>query len=109
MVDGLLGQIGREMFTDTDQQMTTEITEQARPTLVFLIMALNQGRIGLGAGVLLAICQRYHRNAIAPPADEKTAEARQTQLDLLEKELVGRLGQLADYDPALRLNRPVLG
>ena len=31
MVDGLLGQIGREMFADTDQQMTTEITEQARP------------------------------------------------------------------------------
>ena len=77
MVDGLLGQIGREMFADTDQQMTTEITEQARPTLVFLIMALNQGRIGLGAGGLLPICQRYHRNAIAPPADEKTAEARQ--------------------------------
>lgn len=109
MVDGLLGQIGREMFTDTDQQMTTEITEQVRPTLVFLIMALNQGRIGLSAGDLLAICQRYHRNAIAPPADEKTAEARRAQLDLLEEELVGHLGQLADYDPALRLNRPVLG
>lgn len=109
MVDGLLGQIGREVFADTDQQMTTEITEQARPTLVFLIMALNQGRIGLSVGDLLAICQRYHRNAIAPPADEKTAEARRAQLDLLEEELVGHLGQLADYDPALRLNRPVLG
>ena len=109
MVDGLLGQIGREVFADTDQQMTTEMAKQARPALVFLIMALNQGRIGLGARGLLAICQRYHRNAIAPPADEKTAEARQAQLDLLEKELVGRLGQLADYDPALQLNRPVLG
>ena len=108
MVDGLLGQIGREMFADTDQQMTMEITEQARPTLAFLIMALNQQRIGLGAGGLLAICQRYYRNAIAPPADEKTAEAHQAQLDLLEKELVGRLGQLANYDPALQLNRPVL-
>lgn len=70
MVDGLLGQIGREMFADTDQQMTTEIIEQARPTLAFLIMALNQQRIGLGAGVLLATCQRYYRNAIAPPAAE---------------------------------------
>ena len=108
MVDGLLSQIGREMFADTDQQMTTEITEQARPTLVFLIMALNQGRIGLGAGGLLPICQRYHRNAIAPPADEKTAEARQVQLKLLEKDLVGYLGQLANYDPALQLSRPVL-
>lgn len=109
MVDGLLGQIGREMFADTDQQMTTEITEQARPTLAFLIMVLNQQRIGLSAGDLLATCQRYYRNAIAPPADEKTAEACQAQLDLLEKELVSRLGQLADYDPALQLNRPVLG
>ena len=108
MVDGLLGQIGREMFADTDQQMTTEITEQARPTLVFLIMALNQGRIGLGAGGLLAICQRYYEDAIAPPVAGQTAEARRAQLDLLEKELVGSLGQLADYDPALRLNRPVL-
>lgn len=109
MVDGLLDQIGREMFADTDQQMTTEMAKQARPTLVFLIMALNQQRIGLGAGGLLAICQRYYRDAIAPPAAKQIAEARQTQLDLLEKELVGRLGQLADYDPALRLNRPVLG
>lgn len=109
MVDGLLGQIGREMFADTDQQMTTEMAKQARPTLAFLIMALNQQRIGLGAGGLLATCQRYYRNAIAPPADEKTAEARQAQPDLLEEELVGHLGQLADYDPALRLNRPVLG
>ena len=109
MVDGLLGQIGQDIFADTDQQMTTEITKQARPTLAFLVMALNQGRIGLSVGDLLAICQRYHRNAIAPPADEKTAEARRAQLDLLEEELVGHLGQLADYDPALRLNRPVLG
>lgn len=108
MVDGLLGQIGREMFADTDQQMTTEITEQARPTLVFLIMALNQGRIGLGAGVLLATCQRYYENAIAPPTAKKIAEARQAQLKLLEKDLVGYLGQLADYDPALQLKRPVL-
>ena len=108
MVDGLLGQIGREMFADTDQQMTTEITEQARPTLVFLIMALNQGRIGLGAGYLLATCQWYYKDAIAPPANEKTAEARRAQLDLLEKALVGRLGQLANYDPALQLKRPVL-
>ena len=108
MVDGLLGQIGREMFADTDQQMTMEITEQARPTLAFLIMALNQQRIGLGAGGLLAICQRYYRNPIAPPADEKTAEARQAQLNLLENGLVGHLGQLANYDPALQLNHPVL-
>jgi len=108
MVDGLLGQIGREVFADTDQQMTTEMTEQARPTLAFLVMALNQGRIGLGAGGLLAICQWYYRNAIAPPANEKTAEARRAQLDLLEKALVGRLGQLANYDPALQLKRPVL-
>ena len=108
MVDGLLGQIGREMFADTDQQMTTEMAKQARPTLAFLIMALNQRRIGLGAGDLLATCQRYYRNAIAPPAAEQAAEARQAQLDLLEKELVGHLGQLADYDPALQLNRPVL-
>lgn len=109
MVDGLLGQIGREMFADTDQQMTTEITEQARPTLVFLIMALNQRRIGLGARDLLAMCQQYHQEAITPSAAEQAAGARQAQLDLLEKELVGRLGQLADYDPALRLSRPVLG
>ncbi len=109
MVDGLLGQIGREVFADTDQQMTTEMAKQARPTLAFLIMALNQQRIGLGAGVLLATCQRYYRNAIAPPAAEQAAEARQAQLDLLENELVGHLGQLANYDPALRLNRPVLG
>ena len=109
MVDGLLGQIGREMFADTDQQMTTEITEQARPALAFLVMALNQQRIGLGAGVLLATCQRYHRNAIAPPVAEQAAEARQAQLKLLEKDLVGYLGQLADYDPALQLKRPVLG
>lgn len=60
MVDGLLGQIGREVFADTDQQMTTEMTEQARPTLAFLIMALNQRRIGLSAGDLLATCQRYY-------------------------------------------------
>lgn len=109
MVDGLLGQIGQDMFADTDQQMTTEITEQVRPTLAFLIMALNQRRIGLSAGDLLATCQRYYRDAIVPPAAKQMAEARQAQLDLLEKELVGRLGQLADYDPALRLNRPVLG
>ena len=108
MVDGLLGQIGREMFADTDQQMTTEITEQARPTLAFLIMALNQRRIGLGARDLLAMCQQYHQEVITPSAAKKTAEARQAQLDLLEKELVGHLGQLADYDPALQLNRPVL-
>ena len=109
MVDGLLGQIGREMFADTDQQMTTEMTEQARPTLAFLIMALNQRRIGLGARDLLAMCQQYHQEAIPPSAAKQAAEARQAQLDLLEKELVGRLGQLADYDPALRLSRPVLG
>ena len=96
------------MFADTDQQMTTEITEQARPTLVFLIMALNQGRIGLSARDLLATCQRYYRNAIAPPTAKQMAEARQAQLKLLEKELVGYLGQLADYEPALQLNRPVL-
>ena len=108
MVDGLLGQIGREMFADTDQQMTMEITEQARPTLVFLSMALNQGRIGLSARDLLATCQRYYRNAIAPPTAKQMAEARQAQLKLLEKELVGYLGQLADYDPALQLKRPVL-
>ena len=109
MVDGLLGQIGREVFADTDQQMTTEMTEQARPALAFLIMALNQRRIGLGARDLLAMCQQYHPEAITPSVAEQAAEARQAQLDLLEKELVGRLGQLADYDPALRLNRPVLG
>lgn len=109
MVDGLLGQIGREMFADTDQQMTTEMTEQARPTLAFLIMVLNQRRIGLGARDLLAMCQQYHQEAITPSAAKQAAEARQAQLDLLEKELVGRLGQLADYDPALRLSRPVLG
>lgn len=109
MVDGLLGQIGQDIFADTNQQMTTEITKQARPTLAFLIMALNQQRIGLGAGGLLAICQWYYRDAITPPAAEKTAEARQAQLDLLEKELVVGLGQLANYNPALQLNRPVLG
>mgnify|MGYP000991997657 CR=1 FL=1 len=108
MVDGLLGQIGREMFADTDQQMTTEMTEQARPTLAFLIMALNQRRIGLSAKDLLAMCQQYHQEAIAPSAAKQMAEARQAQLDLLEEELVGYLGQLADYDPALQLNRPVL-
>ena len=108
MVDGLLGQIGREMFADTDQQMMTEITEQARPTLAFLIMALNQRRIGLGARDLLAMCQQYHPEAIAPSAAKQAAEARRAQLDLLEKELVGRLGQLANYDPALQLSRPVL-
>lgn len=109
MVDGLLNQIGREMFASKDQQMTTEMAKQARPTLAFLIMALNQRRIGLGARDLLAMCQQYHQEVITPSAAKKTAEARQAQLDLLEKELVGRLGQLADYDPALRLNRPVLG
>ena len=109
MVDGLLGQIGREIFASKDQQMTTEMTEQARPTLAFLLVALNQRRIGLSARDLLAMCQQYHREAIAPSAAKQMAEARQAQLDLLEKELVGRLGQLADYDPALRLNRPVLG
>ena len=109
MVDGLLSQIGREVFADTDQQMTTEMAKQARPALAFLIMALNQRRIGLGARDLLAMCQQYHPEAITPSVAEQAAEARQAQLDLLEKELVGRLGQLADYDPALRLNRPVLG
>ena len=109
MVDGLLSQIGREVFADTDQQMTTEMAKQARPALAFLLVALNQRRIGLGARDLLAMCQQYHQEAITPSAAEQAAEARQTQLDLLEKELVGRLGQLADYDPALRLNRPVLG
>lgn len=108
MVDGLLGQIGREMFASKDQQMTTEMAKQARPALAFLIMALNQRRIGLGARDLLAMCQQYHPEAITPSAAEQAAEARQTQLDLLEKELVGRLGQLANYDPALQLNRPVL-
>ena len=72
-------------------------------------MALNQRRIGLGAGGLLAICQWYYQDAITPPAAEKTAEARRAQLDLLEKELVGHLGQLANYNPALQLSRPVLG
>ena len=43
MVDGLLSQIGQDMFADTDQQMTTEMTEQARPTLAFLLVALNSG------------------------------------------------------------------
>jgi len=109
MVDGLLSQIGREVFADTDQQMTTEMAKQARPALAFLLVALNQRRIDLGARDLLAMCQQYHQEAITPSAAEQAAEARQTQLDLLEKELVGRLGQLADYDPALRLNRPVLG
>ena len=109
MVDGLLSQIGREVFADTDQQMTTEMTEQARLALAFLFVALNQRRIGLGARDLLAMCQQYHQEAIAPSAAKQAAEARQAQLDLLEKELVGRLGQLADYDPALRLKRPVLG
>ena len=108
MVDGLLNQIGREMFASKDQQMTTEMAKQARPTLAFLIMALNQRRIGLGARDLLAKCQQYHPEAIAPSAAKQMAEARQAQLDLLEKELVGHLGQLADYDPALQLNRPVL-
>ena len=109
MVDGLLSQIGREMFADTDQQMMTEITEQARPALAFLLVALNQRRIGLGARDLLAMCQQYHQEAITPSAAEQAAGARQAQLKLLGKELVGYLGQLADYDPALRLNRPVLG
>ena len=109
MVDGLLGQIGREIFASKDQQMTTEITEQVRPTLAFLIMALNQRRIGLSAGDLLATCQRYYWDAIVPPAAKQMAEARQAQLDLLEKELVGYLGQLANYNPALQLSRPVLG
>lgn len=108
MVDGLLSQIGQDMFADTDQQMTTEMTEQVRPTLAFLIMALNQQRIGLGAENLLAMCQQYHQDAIAPPAAHQTAEERRGQLDLLGKELVGRLGRLANYDPALQLNRPVL-
>lgn len=108
MVDGLLGQIGQDIFADTDQQMTTEITKQARPTLAFLVMALNQGRIGLGAGVLLATCQQYYQDAIAPPVAGQTTEARQAQLKLLEKDLVGHLGQLANYDPALQLKRPVL-
>ena len=108
MVDGLLSQIGREVFADTDQQMTMEMTERARPALAFLLVALNQRRIGLGARDLLAMCQQYHPEAIAPSAAKQAAEARQAQLDLLEKELVGRLGQLADYDPALQLNRPVL-
>lgn len=109
MVDGLLGQIGREMFASKDQQMTTEMAKQARPTLVFLIMALNQRRIGLGARDLLAMCQQYHPEAITPSAAEQMAEARRAQLDLLENELVGHLGQLANYNPALQLNRPVLG
>lgn len=108
MMDGLLNQIGREMFADTDQQMTTEITKQARPTLAFLVMALNQGRIGLSARDLLATCQRYYQDAIAPPVAKQMAEARRAQLKLLEKDLVGYLGQLVDYDPALQLNRPVL-
>ena len=108
MVDGLLSQIGQDMFADTDQQMTTEITKQARPTLAFLIMVLNQRRIGLSAKDLLAMCQQYHQEAIAPSAAKQAAEARQAQLDLLENELVGHLGQLANYDPALQLNRPVL-
>lgn len=108
MVDGLLNQIGREMFASKDQQMTTEMAKQARPTLVFLIMVLNQQRIGLSAEDLLATCQRYYRDAIAPPAAKQIAEARRGQLDLLGKELVGRLGRLANYDPALQLNRPVL-
>lgn len=77
MVDGLLGQIGQDIFANTNQQMTTEITKQARPTLAFLIMALNQRRIGLGAGDLLTTCQWYYRAAITPPAAGKTAEARQ--------------------------------
>lgn len=109
MVDGLLSQIGQDMFADTDQQMTTEITKQARPTLAFLIMVLNQRRIGLSAKDLLAMCQQYHQEAIAPSAAKQMAEARQAQLDLLEKELVGYLGQLANYNPALQLSRPVLG
>jgi len=109
MVDGLLGQIGQDIFANTNQQMTTEITKQARPTLAFLIMALNQRRIGLGAGGLLVMCQQYHPEAITPSAAEQAAEARRAQLDLLEKELVGYLGQLANYNPALQLSRPVLG
>ena len=109
MVDGLLSQIGQDVFADTDQQMTTEIAKQARPTLAFLIMALNQRRIGLGARDLLAMCQQYHQEVITPSAAKQMAEARRAQLDLLEKELVARLGRLADYDPALQLNRPVLG
>ena len=108
MVDGLLGQIGREVFADTDQQMTTEMTEQARPALAFLLVALNQRRIGLGARDLLAMCQQYHQEAITPSAAEQAAGARRAQLKLLEKDLVGYLGQLVDYDPALQLNRPVL-
>lgn len=108
MVDGLLSQIGQDMFADTDQQMTTEITKQVRPTLAFLIMVLNQRRIGLSAGDLLATCQQYYQDAIAPPVAGQTTEARQAQLKLLEKDLVGYLGQLADYDPALQLKRPVL-
>ncbi len=108
MVDGLLSQIGREVFADTDQQMTMEMAKQARPTLAFLLVALNQRRIGLGARDLLAMCQQYHPEAIAPSAAKQAAEVRQAQLDLLEKELVGRLGQLANYDPALQLSRPVL-
>lgn len=109
MVDGLLSQIGQEVFAGTDQQMTTEMTKQARPTLAFLIMALNQQRIGLSAGDLLATCQRYYKDAIAPPTAKQMAEARRAQLALLEKELVGHLGQLANYNPALQLTRPVLG
>lgn len=108
MVDGLLSQIGREMFASKDQQMTTEMAKQARPALAFLVMALNQRRIGLGARDLLAMCQQYHQEAITPSAAEQIAEARRAQLKLLEKELVGYLGQLADYDPALQLKRPVL-
>ena len=108
MVDGLLSQIGREMFASKDQQMTTEMAKQARPALAFLLVALNQRRIGLGARDLLAMCQQYHQEAIAPSAAKQAAEARQAQLDLLENELVGHLGQLANYDPALQLNRPVL-
>ena len=108
MVDGLLGQIGREVFADTDQQMTTEMTEQARPALAFLLVALNQRRIGLGARDLLAMCQQYHQEASTPSAAEQAAGARRAQLKLLEKDLVGYLGQLVDYDPALQLNRPVL-
>ena len=109
MVDGLLSQIGQDVFADTDQQMMTEIAKQARPTLAFLLVALNQRRIGLGARDLLAMCQQYHQEVITPSAAKQMAEARQAQLDLLEKELVARLGRLADYDPALQLNRPVLG
>ena len=108
MVDGLLSQIGREMFASKDQQMTTEMAKQARPALAFLLVALNQRQIGLGARDLLAMCQQYHQEAIAPSAAKQAAGARQAQLDLLENELVGHLGQLANYDPALQLNRPVL-